>query len=101
MKLTFASLSFLSLVLADPTIYLIRHGEKPSNGNGLGTQGMQRAQCLRNVFGASSGYSSTIFSPSSTSQTAPGNVLTTLSTRWLKTWASRSIRPATEMIQAA
>ncbi|EGP86120.1 unnamed protein product [Zymoseptoria tritici ST99CH_1A5] len=56
MKLTIASLSFLSLALAEPTVYLIRHGEKPSSGNGLSTQGMQRAQCLRNVFGANSGY---------------------------------------------
>lgn len=40
-----------------PTVYLIRHGEKPSDGsNGLSAQGMQRAQCLRNVFGASSQY---------------------------------------------
>ncbi|KAF7964816.1 hypothetical protein HWV62_2741, partial [Athelia sp. TMB] len=36
---------------------LIRHGEKPSDGsNGLSAQGEERAQCLRNVFGASSGY---------------------------------------------
>lgn len=39
------------------TVYLIRHGEKPADGdNGLTAQGMQRAQCLRNVFGASSQY---------------------------------------------
>jgi hypothetical protein len=39
------------------TVYLIRHGEKPSNGNtGLSAQGEQRAQCLRTVFGASSLY---------------------------------------------
>ncbi|KAJ4150697.1 hypothetical protein LMH87_011434 [Akanthomyces muscarius] len=41
---------------AKPTVYFIRHGEKPSDGDGLSAQGMQRAQCLRNVFGASSGY---------------------------------------------
>lgn len=42
---------------SSPTVYLIRHGEKPSDGgNGLSAQGMQRAQCLRNVFGASSQY---------------------------------------------
>ncbi|CAK3844970.1 Hypothetical predicted protein [Lecanosticta acicola] len=46
----------VALALADPTVYLIRHGEKPDSGNGLSAQGMQRAQCLRNVFGASSGY---------------------------------------------
>lgn len=42
---------------AKPTVYFIRHGEKPTDdGDGLSAQGMQRAQCLRNVFGASSGY---------------------------------------------
>ena len=42
---------------AQSTVYLIRHGEKPSDGgDGLSAQGLQRAQCLRNVFGASSGY---------------------------------------------
>ncbi|KAJ5885417.1 phosphoglycerate mutase family protein [Penicillium taxi] len=46
-----------SLAAADPTVYFIRHGEKPSDGgNGLSTQGVERAQCLRSVFGASSGY---------------------------------------------
>jgi hypothetical protein len=39
------------------TVYLIRHGEKPSNGStGLSAQGVERAQCLRNVFGNSSQY---------------------------------------------
>ncbi|KAE8266706.1 hypothetical protein A4X09_0g5634 [Tilletia walkeri] len=38
-------------------IYLIRHGEKVSDSSvGLSSQGQQRAQCLRNVFGRSSGY---------------------------------------------
>ncbi|KAJ5594666.1 phosphoglycerate mutase family protein [Penicillium hispanicum] len=42
---------------ADPTVYLIRHGEKPSNGSdGLSAHGLDRAQCLRNVFGESSGF---------------------------------------------
>lgn len=45
-----------TLAVADPTVYLIRHGEKPSSGNGLNAQGEERAQCLRTVFGASSGY---------------------------------------------
>jgi len=49
-------LSFLSFALAEPTVYLIRHGEKPASGNGLSTQGMQRAQCLRTVFGANTSY---------------------------------------------
>lgn len=53
-----ATLSALAaLASAQSTVYLIRHGEKPSDGgNGLSAQGMQRAQCLVNVFGASSGY---------------------------------------------
>lgn len=39
------------------TVYLIRHGEKPADGgDGLNAQGMQRAQCLRTVFGNSSSY---------------------------------------------
>jgi hypothetical protein len=49
--------ALLTAVSAQNTVYLIRHGEKPADGgNGLSAQGMQRAQCLRNVFGASSGY---------------------------------------------
>ncbi|KAL1989099.1 hypothetical protein VTN96DRAFT_5862 [Rasamsonia emersonii] len=58
-----SSLALLSLFLwttsasAAATVYLIRHGEKPSNGStGLSAQGEQRAQCLRNVFGAKSSY---------------------------------------------
>lgn len=41
---------------AQSTVYLIRHGEKPSSGNGLDSQGEERAQCLVNVFAASSAY---------------------------------------------
>ncbi|CAI7597602.1 unnamed protein product [Penicillium bialowiezense] len=42
---------------ASPTVYLIRHGEKPSDGgNGLNAQGLERAQCLRSVFDKSSVY---------------------------------------------
>lgn len=41
---------------ATPTLYLIRHGEKPPHGNGLSAQGLQRAQCLRTVFGSGSGF---------------------------------------------
>ncbi|KAE9988479.1 hypothetical protein EG328_010518 [Venturia inaequalis] len=37
-------------------VYMIRHGEKPDSGNGLNALGLQRAQCLRNVFGKSSSY---------------------------------------------
>ena len=48
-----------SVVLCKPTIYLIRHGEKPEDDDipGLSPQGKQRAQCLRNVFSRSSSYS--------------------------------------------
>ena len=45
-----------SMATASPTVYLIRHGEKPDDGNGLNAQGLQRAQCLRSVFGSSSQY---------------------------------------------
>ena len=39
------------------TVYLIRHGEKPSDGSdGLSAQGEERAQCLRRVFGAESSF---------------------------------------------
>ncbi|KAI5117011.1 hypothetical protein M0805_004396 [Coniferiporia weirii] len=39
------------------TVYLIRHGEKPADGGkGLSPQGKRRAECLVNVFNASSGY---------------------------------------------
>ncbi|KAK5114091.1 hypothetical protein LTR62_002660 [Meristemomyces frigidus] len=49
--------SVLIAATAQSTVYLIHHGEKPSDGsNGLDAQGEQRAQCLRNVFGAGSGY---------------------------------------------
>jgi hypothetical protein len=50
------SLLLFSLVVAKPTVYLIRHGEKPANGDGLSVQGLQRAQCLRQVFSGGSQY---------------------------------------------
>ncbi|KAJ5223952.1 phosphoglycerate mutase family protein [Penicillium chermesinum] len=53
---SFTLLAAATLAIADPTVYLIRHGEKPDDGNGLSAQGEQRAQCLSNVFGSSSGY---------------------------------------------
>ncbi|KAJ2974907.1 hypothetical protein NQ176_g5811 [Zarea fungicola] len=50
-------LAAASLVAAQSTVYFIRHGEKPADGSdGLSPQGEQRAQCLRDVFGASSQY---------------------------------------------
>lgn len=41
-----------------PTVYMIRHGEKPQNPNdhGLTPDGVKRAQCLRRVFGQGSEY---------------------------------------------
>ncbi|CAG8950981.1 hypothetical protein HYFRA_00006378 [Hymenoscyphus fraxineus] len=48
---------FATAILATPTVYLIRHGEKPADGDdGLNIKGEQRAQCLREVFGIDSGY---------------------------------------------
>ena len=49
-------LAAAAVAVADPTVYLIRHGEKPDDGDGLSSAGLQRAQCLRSVFGASSSY---------------------------------------------
>ncbi|GLI81622.1 hypothetical protein PoHVEF18_010007 [Penicillium ochrochloron] len=54
--ISLATLALASVAIAKPTVYLIRHGEKPDSGNGLSTQGLERAQCLRTVFGASSEY---------------------------------------------
>ncbi|OKL61775.1 hypothetical protein UA08_02469 [Talaromyces atroroseus] len=57
--LTLANFSLLLVgaVAAEPTVFLIRHGEKPSNGDtGLSEQGEERAQCLTSVFGPSSDY---------------------------------------------
>ena len=56
MKSAVALLTLLPVALGQ-TVYLIRHGEKPSDGgNGLSQQGEERAQCLTNVFGPNSGY---------------------------------------------
>ncbi|OJJ29795.1 hypothetical protein ASPWEDRAFT_46559 [Aspergillus wentii DTO 134E9] len=50
-------LATAAIATASPTVYLIRHGEKPSNGStGLSAQGLDRAQCLRSVFGKDSKY---------------------------------------------
>ncbi|CAI7594345.1 unnamed protein product [Penicillium glandicola] len=56
--LPYSILAIASLAAArDPIVYLIRHGEKPSDGsNGLNAEGLERAQCLRSVFGKDSGY---------------------------------------------
>lgn len=50
-------LTLAASAAAAPTVYLIRHAEKPADGGvGLSFQGQERAECLRNVFGASSEY---------------------------------------------
>ncbi|CAH0056371.1 unnamed protein product [Clonostachys solani] len=52
-----AILLLASLAACKPTLYMIRHGEKPDDGSvGLSPEGEQRAQCLRTVFGSSSQY---------------------------------------------
>ena len=57
MRISSLLLSFVVGTASAQTVYLIRHGEKPADGgDGLTAQGMQRAQCLRTVFGASSQY---------------------------------------------
>ncbi|KAL7909042.1 hypothetical protein GGI35DRAFT_425183 [Trichoderma velutinum] len=57
MKAAFLLLIGAALASAQ-TVYFIRHGEKPDDDDdpNLSAQGLQRAQCLRNVFGASSQY---------------------------------------------
>jgi hypothetical protein len=57
----FAALAAVTSATVKPTVYLIRHGEKPDDDDevGLSAQGLQRAQCLRTVFGAASGYNIT------------------------------------------
>ncbi len=49
-------LALITLTNAHPTVYLIRHGEKPIRGNGLSPQGITRSQCLVNIFRARSEY---------------------------------------------
>ncbi|KAL9934653.1 hypothetical protein V8E36_006428 [Tilletia maclaganii] len=55
--LTALSLISVASAAVNNRIFLIRHGEKTSdNSVGLSSTGQQRAQCLRSVFGAGSGY---------------------------------------------
>lgn len=57
MQFTSFWLVALATTATAQTVYLIRHGEKPANGDdGLDAQGLERAQCLRTVFGADSQY---------------------------------------------
>ncbi|KAJ5760232.1 hypothetical protein N7520_007388 [Penicillium odoratum] len=52
--------SILANVVAhhQPTVYFIRHGEKPDDPNNheLNFAGKMRAQCIRDIFNANSGY---------------------------------------------
>lgn len=43
--------------IARPDVFLIRHGEKPGNGGiGLSDDGLERAECIRDIFGDHSSY---------------------------------------------
>ncbi|CAI6097432.1 unnamed protein product [Clonostachys chloroleuca] len=51
------TLLLVSVAACKPTVYLIRHGEKPKDGsNGLSIEGVERSQCLRTVFGNATDY---------------------------------------------
>lgn len=55
-KVLLATLALSGLSIARPDVYLIRHGEKPKKGNGLNEDGLDRAECIRHVFGEHSDY---------------------------------------------
>ncbi|KAI2642313.1 hypothetical protein GGS21DRAFT_299689 [Xylaria nigripes] len=57
-SLVLAVFAATAVSAAKPTVYLIRHGEKPSDDDevGLSSKGEERAQCLRNVFARASDY---------------------------------------------
>lgn len=56
-KLFYALFALAGLAAACPDVYFIRHGEKPRDGGtGLSADGFERAQCIRQVFGAHSEY---------------------------------------------
>ncbi|KAJ5266548.1 hypothetical protein N7478_009356 [Penicillium angulare] len=49
--------AFTALSTARPNVYFIRHGEKPQHGGiGLSDDGLERAECIRDIFGSHSGY---------------------------------------------
>jgi hypothetical protein len=56
--LLLASLLIASTAADQPTVYIIRHGEKSGDpeDSGLNADGFRRAQCLRDVFGVNSIY---------------------------------------------
>ncbi|KAJ5622637.1 hypothetical protein N7528_005869 [Penicillium herquei] len=50
-------LALSGLSIARPDVYFIRHGEKPRNGGiGLSDDGLERAECIRDIFGDHSDY---------------------------------------------
>lgn len=55
-KVLLATLALSGLSVARPDVYLIRHGEKPKEGNGLNEDGLDRTECIRYVFGQHSDY---------------------------------------------
>ncbi|KAJ5577420.1 uncharacterized protein N7459_006384 [Penicillium hispanicum] len=56
-RTVFLLLALALLATASPTVYFIRHGEKPRNGGtGLSADGLERAECIRQVFGEGSKY---------------------------------------------
>ncbi|KAJ5925347.1 hypothetical protein N7454_007986 [Penicillium verhagenii] len=55
-KILLTILALTGLSIARPNVYLIRHGEKPKNGNGLNEDGLDRAECIRHLFGEHSSY---------------------------------------------
>jgi hypothetical protein len=56
MQLTILFTLGLASLSTAQTVYLIRHGEKPDSGDGLSADGVQRSQCLRDVFASSTPY---------------------------------------------
>ncbi|KAJ5247680.1 phosphoglycerate mutase family protein [Penicillium chermesinum] len=56
-KCLFSIFALTGIAAACPDVYFIRHGEKPGDGGkGLSADGLERAQCIRDVFGAHSDY---------------------------------------------
>ena len=54
---SFALLALATIAACKPTVYMIRHGEKPEDDSpGLSPEGKLRAECVRNVFGNESDY---------------------------------------------
>ncbi|KAJ5179271.1 phosphoglycerate mutase family protein [Penicillium capsulatum] len=57
LKFVWSILTLVAVAFASPTVYFIRHGEKPRHGGtGLSADGLERAQCVRDVFASHSEY---------------------------------------------